>query len=537
MFLLFKEKKRIVINNMGNEYKINTRALNPDLAIRRVINNIQNDFIYAPHISIIYYFAAEELWNRLEKKLTDSSFEPCLPITTEVPKVSGFCRPGSILLPSDRLIYQLLIDSIAPTAEKALDRNKVFSNVLLEQDPDGFMFEPSGECYTNYNIQTRSLCTERDLNYVLSADISCYFERLNHHVLINALESDGCDSHSIHFLEKILSIFAQKNSFGIIQGCFPSDFLGNYYLSIIDGHHAIQDIPFTRYMDDMSVFFKTERDAKKHLINLSNHLRKEGLSLNESKTSIKPVTKFIHKETEIERLFEEAKIELQPNFDRGDFYDSTIMWDFLEETAQNTSEEEVNLEATKHLFKQKADIKIRAKIDKFCLPVFTAASNDYALDYVLENYAMYPHMAQIFSKYLKDMVTAGNDIVARIEAILDDPSVVYDYQIMWLLASLLSAHGISQKTIQSTLKILMDAGRNQSLRAVCAIFIGSHGSAANKRILRNHYDNESSVFVQAAILYSAKFFPTSERNTCFRAWGGLSELNSLIVTALRKSNL
>jgi hypothetical protein len=72
-------------------------SLDYNLAIKRIRNDLQSDFIYAPHLSAIFHKSADDLWDFLFHKLSRSQYEPRLPIILEVPKSNGFTRPGSIL--------------------------------------------------------------------------------------------------------------------------------------------------------------------------------------------------------------------------------------------------------------------------------------------------------------------------------------------------------------------------------------------------------------------------------------------------------
>ena len=35
-------------------------------------------------------------------------------------------------------------------------------------------------------------------------------------------------------------------------------------------------------------------------------------------------------------------------------------------------------------------------------------------------------------------------------------------------------------------------------------------------------------------LYAAQYFPTQQKDTCYRAWAGHSEINSLLIDSLKK---
>src|SRR5690349_20392906 len=119
------------------------KSLNAKRAVGRINTDVQTDFILAPHYSAVYAHAGDELWESEKEALSSGRFEPELPTVIDVPKRSGLTRPGAILSPIDRFVYQAIIDLIAPIGETQLDRSRVFSNVLLKRDPGHQMFEAS----------------------------------------------------------------------------------------------------------------------------------------------------------------------------------------------------------------------------------------------------------------------------------------------------------------------------------------------------------------------------------------------------------
>ena len=102
--------------------------------------------------AIISLHASDELKKRLSSKLASGTFHPRLPITIDAPKYPGFTRPVSILWPYELLAYQLSVDATAREVEDALDRLHVFSYKLLDDDPNGFMFHPLSECFSNFQV-------------------------------------------------------------------------------------------------------------------------------------------------------------------------------------------------------------------------------------------------------------------------------------------------------------------------------------------------------------------------------------------------
>jgi len=509
-----------------------------ELAIKRINNDVQSDFIYAPHLSIIFKKAADELGEFLSNKLQSEQYNPRLPINLEVPKSNEFTRPGSILYPCERLAYQAAVDIIAPEAERALDRSRVFSYELLEEDPNGYMFKPADECYGKFDERKLSYLENEENSEVLYADVSCYFERLNQHELVNSLSRAGCDELIVKFLDRLLSAFTQRDSRGIVQGIYPSDCLGSFYLSPIDTQFEVEEIPSIRYVDDIYVFLNSPREARFNRIQLSQRLRKLGLNLNELKTKIFPAEELIQEETEIDRMMESAKDEANLELNREDFYSSTISWDILYDDVV-PDEVEVSapeLEATKRLFNQTAvSTELRDKIDRRCLRNFEAAQDESAVDYVLNNFVSKPHMAQRYARYLKRFIKRNSAICEKVEQIFLEEDFIYDFQLHWLYALLECSSQLRNETVVSAIRHLQDPKRSVVIRAVSAILIGKFGSSSQRGLLKSHYEDEASSYVRAAIIYAAKHFPQGERNICFTTWRGHDEIFPLVVEAARRT--
>lgn len=523
------------------------KKINHKLALKRVINDVQTDFIYAPHINAIYALAGEELWSRLSTKLKNGTFNASLPINIEVPKPSSFTRPGSILRPYDRMSYQIAVGHIAIVAEKQINRSKVFSNVLLSKDQKGLMFKPPGESFSRFRDKLIKNAKNERYSYVLKSDVASYFPNINQHTLITLLISIGCETPVVRFLEKLLSFFTEKSSRGIIQGVAPSDFLGNFYLCYLDGEYSLAKIPFLRFVDDIYSFFNSRKKAFLHKLELINWLRKEGLYLNEYKTKILPTKVLLKEETEVQKMLEAAKeeiiLEYEEEFETrmeeetGNFYSSTIQWDFLPSGVMEPEidYEEVEIDATKKLFRFKTtNIFLRDKIDRFCIPVFAKFKDSFAIEYTLKEYIRRPYLAQIFANYIGKTIHLKPCYTQEAEKLLFNKDLFFEYQYVWLYAALMSSKKIKKTTVDFATKQLRNGNLNEALRAVCAIFIGKFGNAVQRKSLKHHYKQEQSDYVCSAILYAARYFPAQEKNACYKAWCGNNELNSLVSYAVRK---
>ncbi len=502
------------------------RQIDHDGVLTHVKADIRSDFILAPHYNGIISRAGDELWDQLSQQLRAGSYEPELPVTMSVPKERWFSRPGSILKPYDRFLYQALTDHVMEQLEEGLDRERTFSHVPSDEDDQ--VFELNHESWERFQDRVSEICDAS--NFLLKADISHYFERLPQHHLINLMIATDCSPAVVRLLEEMLLAFRERNSFGIIQGVFPSDMLGNFFLSDFDAYCEIQNIPSARYVDDIYMGFDTELEARQGLGSLIESLRKDGLNLNESKTSIMSAEEVVQEETAIDRLFDEIRDEVADDqkYERVSPYGFEVEWD-EEEDEEDDDEADIENTAVERLMENIGDHpRHEDQIEKFCLPILRSANSDSAVDYVLENLQEKPHQTRLYFSYLSTFVRSNEDVAGALEELVDVEETISDYQRMFLLAVLLKARTVGRPAVIAALQWLQNQRVAKEVRAMAAIFATRHGTATQKRAVRTSYEDEPSDYVRSAILYSARYLTPADRRTCKRAWGGHGSVNALI---------
>ncbi len=503
-----------------------------NLSLGRICRDIPTDFILSPHYASVFVHSGDELWEIVKSSLNSGNFEPELPITIEVPKPTGLTRPGAILKPKDRFVYQFLADILAPIAEGNIDRARTFSNVLLSPDPEFSMFEDHHRCRNRLKEKIKQYSEDSRWSHAIRADVANFFERLYQHVLINLLRSAECPSGAVNLLESLLSSWMERDSHGILQGMFPSDFLGNFYLVGLDSNLEVQGVPSARYVDDLFIFYPSKPNAQKGMTEICQSLRREGLHLNDRKSKILKVQELIHEETQIDRMFDEAREEIEAEAITVDWYGFQSIWLSEEE---EYSEEEITLNAVESLYQKIEDPDAPSdRIELFCLPSLAEAGSQIAVERALEGLVERPHLAKIYSSYLGRLARFNSNIKEKMERVLRESDFSYDWQIMWPIAALLNLENVERSTVTRVIRILRDHSYSVALRALCAIFIGKYGNPGQRRNLIQQYTNEPSDYVHSAILFASRYFPTPERNACIRAWSRHSRGNTLVGSAVRK---
>jgi hypothetical protein len=507
--------------------------------IAHVKSDIRSDFILAPHYNAIFSRAGDELWDQLKQQLRAGTYQPELPITMSVPKERFFTRPGSILRPSDRLMYQAIVDNVMDQLEEGHDRSRSFSHVPSDEDEQ--MFEPTHKSWERFQERIAEICDESE--FVLKADISNYFERLPQHNLVNLMSAAGCAPELVSLLEEMLLAFRERNSFGIVQGVYPSDALGNFYLSALDAHCELDEILSARYVDDIYMGFPSEAEARKGLAGLIETLRKDGLHLNEHKSKIMPADEVIREETAVDRLFDEIRDEIadDESYERASPYGFEVEWEDEDEgdgennhgeADEEEDDEDLQNAAVERLIENIEDYPHQEdQIEKFCLPILRSAQSDSAVEYVLNNLKDKPHQTRLYFSYLSTFVRTNQDVVDALEALVADETVP-DYQRMFLLAALVRARTVSRAAVNTALQWLQNRTVAKETRAMAAIFAAKHGVAQQKRTVRTSYEDEPSDYVRSAILFSSKYLTAVEKKTCKRAWGGHNAINTLIAQTI-----
>ena len=160
------------------------KQLDWSLALARIVQDLRSDFIYAPHLGFIYRKAKDRLVDQVRKRLADGIYSVGVPLTIEVPKTfrirvkasikrlgPSYTRPGSILLPHDRVLYQVLADQAAPIVKSGTDNTRSFSHMLADSHSPS-MFQPTRKCWGKLQKALADYSKSKAIRYVLKLDRS-----------------------------------------------------------------------------------------------------------------------------------------------------------------------------------------------------------------------------------------------------------------------------------------------------------------------------------------------------------------------------
>lgn len=235
----------------------------------------------------------------------------------EIPKPNGKTRPLGIPCMWDRLVQQCIKQVMEPVCEAKFSDNS-------------YGFRPN-RSVEHAIAATYRLLQQSHLNWVIEFDIKGFFDNVNHSKLIRQLWAMGIhDKHLIYVLRQILKApvkMLDGNMFypdrGTPQGGIISPLLANVVLNELDhwidsqwqenpvtqkysvgtnkngspkyhnGYRAmrktgLKEMYIVRYADDFRIFCRTENEAKRTLIAVTQWLS-ERLRLNVSPEKTKIV--------------------------------------------------------------------------------------------------------------------------------------------------------------------------------------------------------------------------------------------------------
>lgn len=142
--------------------------------------------------------------------------------------------------------------------------------------------------------------TQKNVNWILDADISKFYDSLDHEWMMKFVEHRVTDPRMLRLLRKFLRAGVSedgewsKTVVGTPQGAVMSSFLSNVYLHyVLDqwveqwrGRHARGEVHIVRYVDDFVMGFQYRSDARRFQAELKQRLTKFSLEIHEGKTKL-----------------------------------------------------------------------------------------------------------------------------------------------------------------------------------------------------------------------------------------------------------
>lgn len=216
---------------------------------------------------------------QLHHELKTGKYEPKPVLRVEIPKPDGSKRPLGIPTVKDRIVQQALLNILQP---------------IFDPDfhPSNYGYRPGRSCQQAV-AKAEMFMNKYNLKYVVDMDLSKCFDRLDHELIITAVNRKVSDGSVLRLIKKFLKSgimtdgSIQETEVGSPQGGVCSPLLANIYLDHFDQEMKKRNIRIVRYADDILIFAKSYGEANKYQ-NIATKILEEGLKLtvNKEKTHL-----------------------------------------------------------------------------------------------------------------------------------------------------------------------------------------------------------------------------------------------------------
>lgn len=213
------------------------------------------------------------------------------------------------LIPKDNVSFrnatQLdLIDSVILGAityefgqqieDKRISQRKgIVYSYRFKPEDDGTLYS-NKKSWESFWEASKDKVIDEDYTYVVVCDISDFYNQIYLHTIENQMAECGLPNTIIKSIKELIISITQRSSKGIPIGPHCFHLFAEMSLIPFDDHLVLREIEFKRYVDDIVIFCRSEKEARIALNQVANILDKEQrLTLQRSKTKIMTAEEFV----------------------------------------------------------------------------------------------------------------------------------------------------------------------------------------------------------------------------------------------------
>lgn len=173
-------------------------------------------------------------------------------------------------------------------------KNIIHSYRYLPNFTNGTLFDETIN-WQSFQRTSLEIAKDNNYNFVIICDVADFYSRIYHHKLENALLRLGLTDDSPKKIMEVLRKISGTNSYGLPIGGPAARILAELLLNNTDKILSMNSIKFTRFVDDICLFAKTQEEAHAILNFLAIKLMtNEGLTLQKHKTQILSKAEFVN---------------------------------------------------------------------------------------------------------------------------------------------------------------------------------------------------------------------------------------------------